>query len=155
MKIVQSDVASEESRDLLFLLRSEWDDFGGFEEAVYGLDVPQPLVALAGGRAVGGAAFTAFEEPGGDECGNKNDGEPVIWLNALYVVPECRGKGIASGLVTAATEICPVLYALTDVPGLYTRLGWAVCSEGESGFVVCSRHLAANKRGARATRRRA
>ncbi len=128
MKIIQTGFESSDAGDLLVLLNSEWNDLSAFETSREGLAIPEPLVAIEAGRVIGGAAFTAYREPGGTDV--------VVWLNALYVLPQFRGQGIASGLIVAAMAFSPRLYALTDIPDLYTKLGWNVCSNSESGSVV-------------------
>ena len=128
MKIVQIEFESAEAEQLLQLLNSEWQDLSVFEECRSGLAIPRPIAALHEGRVVGGASFTKFLEPDGND--------EVIWLNALYVLPKFRGKGIASKLVEFAMNVSPKLYALTDIPQLYTKLGWKVKKEVENGIVV-------------------
>ncbi|EAR08765.1 GNAT family N-acetyltransferase [Reinekea blandensis] len=128
MKIVQIEFESGEAEQLLRLLNSEWNDLSVFEKCRSGLPIPRPIAVLHEGRVIGGASFTSFLEPDGND--------EVIWLNALYVLPEFRGKGIASKLVDLAVSVSPMLYALTDIPQLYTKQGWKVKKEVENGTVV-------------------
>ncbi len=128
MQISQADFDSTEARDLLTLLKSEWNDLEKLEKVREGMAIPRPLVALADSGVVGGASFTSYHAP--------DNGEVVLWLNAVYIEPQFRGRGIASQLIRAATRISPTLYALTDVPQLYTKLGWQVHSEHDDGTIV-------------------
>ncbi len=92
------------------------------------MEIPTPIVALEDNRVIGGAAFSNYTQPGGTNT--------VTWLNAVLVLPEFRGRGIASRLIRAAEEISPLLYALTDIPDLYTKLGWQIHHTAEDGHVV-------------------
>jgi GNAT superfamily N-acetyltransferase len=130
MEIVQIELESDEAKQLLLLLNSEWCDFTEFERCRSGLSIPRPIAALQEGRVLGGASFTTFMEPNGSNI--------VVWLNALYVIPESRDNGVASKLVEFAKHISPKLYALTDIPKFYTQLGWKVSEEVENGTVVCT-----------------
>jgi len=48
---------------------------------------PPPLVAVDDDdRLMGGIAFTTYPEPQGNQ--------PAVWINALLVAPEFRGRGI-------------------------------------------------------------
>lgn len=59
------------------------------------------------------------------------------WLSAVYVVPEHRGRGIASALVDRAVEECTrlgvaELFLFTPRhESLYARLGWAVLDRAQ------------------------
>lgn len=71
---------------------------------------------------MGGLAYSRFKEP--------HHGDEVIWINAVFVSAEHRGKGIASQLITAGVSQLlessqDYLYAYTNVPTLYQSLGWA------------------------------
>ncbi|WP_336751910.1 GNAT family N-acetyltransferase [Aeromonas hydrophila] len=71
---------------------------------------------------IGGLAYSRFKEP-------HRDGE-VIWINAVFVSADHRGKGIASQLINAGVSQITssshdYLYAYTNVPALYQSLGWS------------------------------
>ena len=59
------------------------------------------------------------------------------WLSAVYVVPEQRGRGIASALVERAVEECArlgigELFLFTPRnESLYARLGWVAWDRGQ------------------------
>ena len=128
MMIHQVDFKSPDAAKLLVMLTNEWSDLTAFEEERDGLKVPKPLVVVLDEQLVGGAAFTAYKRPKGTDT--------VVWLNALYVLPSHRGRGLASQLIDAAIGVSPTLYALTDIPDLYTKLGWRVVVTDDNGSVV-------------------
>ncbi|WP_244272242.1 GNAT family N-acetyltransferase [Halomonas aestuarii] len=84
--------------------------------------IPSVFLALALGRPVGTASLVAHDL----------DPRPALspWLASVYVLPEWRGQGIASGLVRrveaeAAGNRIGRLYLFTpDQQALYRRLGW-------------------------------
>ena len=54
---------------------------------------------------------------------------PQLWVNALFVVPEFRRRGIARRLLRAgicASQVMPSqqIFVYTDVPRLYLSCGW-------------------------------
>ena len=70
---------------------------------------------------MGGLSFTTAPAP--------HDESTAVWINAVMVVAEHRRHGLATKLVKRASEMAKeqgveVLYVLTDVPALYTALGW-------------------------------
>ena len=80
------------------------------------------LVAVMNDVVMGGLAYSRFKEP--------HHGGEVIWINAVFVSAEYRGKGIASRLINAGvsqvlTSSQDYLYAYTNVPALYQSLGWS------------------------------
>ncbi len=112
---------------------AEWGKRGVFD--FDGATFPGPLVAVADGEPVGGLAFTTFPRPG---LGPKVSG---LWIHALFVPPKHRRKGIASQLIRAAeVQAVPFsegdLYALTDIPELYEKLGWRRIQSDAAGTVV-------------------
>jgi N-acetylglutamate synthase-like GNAT family acetyltransferase len=67
--------------------------------------------------------------------------ERAIWINAVLVAPEYRRQGVGSGLIRAAEEAArrvgiPSLYALTEVPDLYSKLSWSVFNHEGADFVM-------------------
>ncbi|MCL7941863.1 GNAT family N-acetyltransferase [Halomonas sp. ATCH28] len=84
--------------------------------------VPSVFVALATGRPVGTASLVA------QDLDPRPDLTP--WLASVYVLPEWRGRGIASSLVRrveveASGNGIERLYLFTpDRQALYRRLGW-------------------------------
>jgi GNAT superfamily N-acetyltransferase len=84
--------------------------------------IPLALVAFAGGKLVGTVSL-------------KDDDleiRPEIkhWLGGLFVVPEWRGRSVASALMRRATEEARRLKVLrlflwtSSAEGLYLKLGW-------------------------------
>jgi GNAT superfamily N-acetyltransferase len=113
-------------------LQNEWPKFPPFNLADHA--VPKPLVALTRSNALaGGLAFIAAKSP-------LSDGFP-IWINAVLVVPEYRRQGVGSRLIQAAQEVArragvPRLYALTELPDLYSKLNWSILSNDGADFVM-------------------
>ena len=118
-KLLKCDAESSLQSDLESLFRSEWLDFT-FDG--YSSGLPSPLVVFSGKRVIGGLAYTFYQEP--------NSSNVVIWLNAVFVLPEFRGHGIASQLINGALQQLSshqqdILYAYTDIPDLYLSLNWS------------------------------
>jgi GNAT superfamily N-acetyltransferase len=108
------------------LLRYEWPGFSFKDSYKLGSDLPSVIVAFEGKLAVGTLAFTRYKEPQGS-------GE-VIWINALAVASQYQGRGIASQLIELGCKEVesfsqPFLYVYTDIPKLYTKLGWIKLDE--------------------------
>lgn len=84
--------------------------------------VPSIFVAMQGETPVGTASLTA------DDMSIRRELSP--WLASVFVVPECRGQGIASALVRrveaeAVAHGFERFYLYTpDQQALYRRLGW-------------------------------
>lgn len=94
--------------------------------------VPQQLFYVAGGKLLGGLAFTRFKNPCGEGV--------ALWVNSVIVAVEHRKKGIGSELVRSAereAKRCdePNLFVYTNTPQLYTTNGWVALSE-QNGHVV-------------------
>ncbi len=106
------------------LFKKEWSDFDfGKEQS----NVPPVIVAVLDGVVVGALAYSLFKEP--------KKKEKVVWVNAVFVSPEHRNKGIASTLIDTSVEqlegyMQSNLYAYTHIPELYSGLGWFVLEEG-------------------------
>ncbi len=84
--------------------------------------VPSLFVALAGGVAVGTASLIAEDIPSRSEL--------APWLASVFVLPEWRGRGIASRLIQCveqearASGIARFYLYTPDQQALYRRLGW-------------------------------
>ena len=133
MKIIQCEIPSEQLLQLESLFRSQWTDFSftGYSAAL-----PNPLVIIMQETVIGGLSYTLFKHP--------NSEKEVVWVNAVFVLPEYRGNALASNLIAqsildARHSDLEALFVYTDVPGLYTKNGWqAVDSETEPGHSVMS-----------------
>jgi GNAT superfamily N-acetyltransferase len=115
-------------------LIAEWGEVNPFKSQNDGsIVVPEPLLAIEGQELLGGLMFSGFRKPGGDSLG--------VWINALFVAPEHRRKGIASQLIRAAEAEAfrtaeRALFALTNVPKLYENLGWQRIDSSSDGIVL-------------------
>ena len=63
-------------------------------------------------------------------------GSLELWVNALYVATSWRGRGIGSHLLREGVKIAASwdrtqLYAYTEVPQFYERLGWRRLSDDD------------------------
>lgn len=119
--------------ELASMLHSEWHDFKLDDLGILNPKIPLPLVAVFDGELVGGLAFSLFEEPGRHR--------KVVWVNAVYVCKEFRGKGLASQLIRCAQRQFnrseSWLYVYTSIPNLYQSLGWfEVDAESEPNHKV-------------------
>ena len=122
--------------ELECLFQTEWADFKFPVGDSFCTELPLPIIALVGGKIVGGVAYTRYKEP--------NQDNEVIWLNAVFVRSEYRGQGIASQLIQFGISQMTNyrqsrLYAYTDVPAFYESLGWSVVdTESELNHKVMS-----------------
>ena len=113
---------------------AEWEKIDPFFVDRFGTTLPDPIYATHDGRLVGGLVFTRAIP------NHASDYE--LWINAIIVAPSHRRQGIASGLIRAAQTMIAAstdtrLYALTDVPELYAKLGWETIETGKDGSVMC------------------
>lgn len=127
ISVVSSRTAPDYLRPLSKWVVAEWGEIESVE------NVPPPLLALEGQDLRGGLIFSRFQKPDGGGLG--------LWVNALFVSPDYRRRGIGSQLIRAAeTEALSTgeraLYALTDVPALYRKLGWQTVKTSSDGTVV-------------------
>lgn len=127
-EIKSVEITSDIATRLHSLLKKEWVDLDVFEAQKYGTRVPDPLVALQNGVLVGGLSFTAYEEPNSDII--------CIWINTVFVDHACRKQGIGTQLIQASYDYAACLYALTDIPALYTKIGWEKVKADKNGTIV-------------------
>jgi GNAT superfamily N-acetyltransferase len=130
--IADSSLAMQYYDHLQKQLRNEWPEFPPINTADHA--VPKPLVALtSSGVLAGGLAFTAAKSPLSNEL--------AIWVNGVLVAPEYRRQGVGSRLIEAAQEAARRagvlrLYALTELPDLYSKLNWSILSNDAVDFVM-------------------
>lgn len=130
--IADSGLAKPYYDELEKLIRQEWPDVQTIDGD--GISIPGPLVALMSDDIlIGGLSFAAAKSPSGDE--------PAVWINAVLVSPRYRRQGVGRRLIAAAREAAARigvarLYALTEVPDLYSSLGWTIVSNDGADFVV-------------------
>jgi len=131
--IVSAGLAPERLPLLREWLLAEWDDLDPFEDPSEPPTLPAPLLAIDGSELVGGLMFSRFREPESDQ--------PGLWINAVLVRPDRRRQGIASALIRSAQAEAAEwqharIFALTDLPALYLKLGWRRIETGPNGTVV-------------------
>ncbi|GLS92056.1 hypothetical protein GCM10007916_31260 [Psychromonas marina] len=128
-------------RDIERLFQSEWADFklsDNYLKDGYAKQssLPPVLIALNKGEVIGGLSYSLYLEP--------HKSSEVIWVNSVFVVQQWRGQGIASQLLERAVQqlsnnVQHRLYAYTNIPALYTSLGWFVVDiDSEPGHQVMS-----------------
>ena len=132
-----SVVSSNTQPQHLELLRewclAEWSKVDSFDCSDKGIAVPAPLVAVLDQKLIGGLAFTSYPVPGNTNLG--------LWINAVIVAPEHRGKGVGSQLIIAAeSEASSInataLFVYSSVLRLYQKHGWVeLSSSGESSVL--------------------
>ena len=111
-------------------LESEWGHIDPFEGNHAEVTIPSPVVAVNEQTSLlGGLIFGAFAKPGKPDI--------AVWVNAVIVSPDHRKKGIASQLLQAAEGeakrlAIDELFVLSDVPGLYQKLGWQIVGSDSS-----------------------
>lgn len=130
--IADSTLAMQYYDELQERFQREWPEIQPIDTA--GHAVPKPLVALTSSNALaGGLAFISATSPLGDGL--------AVWINAVLVAPEYRRQGVGTRLIEAAQEAAGRLrvrrlYALTELPDLYTRLNWSIFSNDGADFVM-------------------
>lgn len=135
-QIAPCQLSSTKAMGLASLFQSEWPEFT-FKD--YSSKLPSPLIAECDGRLIGGLAYSFYEEPGSEKR--------VIWLNAVFVIDEFRGCGVASQLIARSLDFISshqqkTLYAYTNVPTLYEGLGWIeIPAEAEPQHKVMGKSL--------------
>lgn len=93
LKRMYSVESSKSKPEYLELLREwclvEWSKIDSFDVSDKGIEIPAPLVALLDRELIGGLAFTSYPIPG-DTCFG-------LWVNAVIVTPDHRGKALHPG----------------------------------------------------------
>lgn len=130
--IAESDRAAPYYEELQQRLQTEWPEIQPMDTA--GHAVPKPVVALTTANVLaGGLSFIAAKSPLNDQ--------PAIWINAVLVEPGYRRQGLGRRLIAAAQESArrfgaARLYALTELPALYSKLGWSILSSRDVDFIM-------------------
>lgn len=119
-------------------LYAGWNHTNALEEfSATRLDgqLPITLIALEGEELLGTVSLILHDLPG------REDLSP--WLASLIVLPERRGKQVATFLVSEAEKILqkleiPAAYLFTETAnGLFGRLGWQVFDQADAnGHIV-------------------
>ncbi len=118
------------------LFQSEWNNFHFRDSYKSGVELPPVIVALDDDKVVGGLAYSLYQEP--------HQQDEVVWINAVFVCPQWRGKGIATelirrGVYQVSATAQDYLYVYTNVAPLYLSLGWGVVDiESEPDHSVMS-----------------
>lgn len=121
--------------DLYNCFMDEWGDVESFENELFAVSIPYPIVAIQNEKMIAGLAFTRYPSP--------IDGRMAPWINALLVLPEWRHQGIAGALIERAmaavtTMNITSLCVYTNVPDLYLKKGWQLMylEDGQSVMQV-------------------
>ncbi|EKO3445282.1 GNAT family N-acetyltransferase [Vibrio fluvialis] len=119
----QCDETSPYWQDVERLFQGEWSEFRFRDTYKPDAQLPPVIMVLSQNTVIGGLAYSYYQEP--------NQVADVIWINAVSVSPPWRGKGIASELIClGVSQVSSFnqrhLYVYTNLPSLYSRLGWTV-----------------------------
>lgn len=121
--ISELSTIAEHSGCVLSWLRSTWDDPENVfaETLVPSGNCPGALIAVAEDGPVGVLTFKLHPVP------RRTIDE--LWINAVYVVPNFRRRGVGRRLIRSAVAhsipgFAKRLFVFTDVPNLYEPLGW-------------------------------
>lgn len=133
------DESSPYWSELERLLQNEWSDFKFKDTYKDCVQLPPVIVVLRDNVAIGGLAYSHFQEP--------HQVRDVVWINAVYVDAQWRGQGIASELINrgvkqVSSTVQTQLYVYTNVMELYQGLGWSVVDiDSEANHKVMSIEL--------------
>ena len=143
MVIHNSESRPEFLAELRNLFLTEWATVDAFDDHQFEADwfggnerqsnLPAPLLALESNNLVGGLSFTWFRP---DDLTNAK-----LWINAILVKPAFRGNGIATSLikeaiVSASKTDETELFVYTEIPLLYTSVGWQLVSCPDQNHVL-------------------
>lgn len=133
LSIVNSNFESLHLTQLYNWYKSQWKDVDPFTSSKDGHIIPSPILAVEGEMLLGGLAFTRYKIPDESRIG--------LWINAVFVKDEYRGKGIGSQLIDAAKKAAlyvneKELFALTDIPEIYQKMGWVIINQDTQGSIV-------------------
>ena len=102
--------------------------------------LPRTLVLEEGNLPIGYSTMVLYEKG--------RAAARLPWIDAVYVTPESRKNGLGSMLIRATEKTASrlgisELFALTDIPELYLKLGWTVVEvqDGHPFGVVLSKRL--------------
>ena len=120
----------ERVEELRALLLQQWASLDPFEGIHANLSVPAPLAVYqmsAEQLLVGGLAFSTYAKPRTTEI--------AVWVNALFIHPEWRGRGLAKRLIQRAELAAKKLniveiFVQSEFPQLYESLGWTPVEQG-------------------------
>jgi len=130
--IAESTEAISHFDQLQDWFESEWDKVDSIDDDCNG--ILQPIVALTSDDVLaGGLALSRAPSP--------IDSHPAVWVNAVLVAPAYRRQGLASRLIQTAERAAKdaqvsCLFALTELPGLYAKLGWSAASSQGGDYVM-------------------
>ena len=138
MPTIRELTGAPEFAELRALFEIEWEEIGPFEGSDPKVNLPSPVGAFSKETLIGGLAFTQAPSPIEDK--------PSTWINALFVLPEFRGLGIAHQLVTYAQSLArrqsiEHLFVYTHLPALYEELGWVALQRSQNNTVLTYRNL--------------
>ena len=131
MNITSAEHAPQHLSRLRQWYLAEWGRIDSFAGNHPGIAIPAPLLALetdnnSAQQLLGGLVFSTFGWP--------TDADVGVWINAVYVAPEHRGKQIASALITSAEQAAiameiETLFVYAQIPALYQKLGWQLVEQ--------------------------
>ena len=122
-KLINSTDAPQLIPQFLEWIENQWGNAQSPESLASESGFPAPIFAVENDTLLGGLAFTQHIKPDSDTLG--------VWINALYVAPEYRKRGIAACLIQKAEAEAQKMsideiYVYTDTPVIYQKQGWVV-----------------------------
>ena len=128
-----SKISSPSYKKFYSWILTEWGKVDPYPNEDLRGELPLPILAFHKKTLVGGLQFSYYNNPEYDGNG--------IWINAVFVEPSQRGKGIASKLIGRAEKEMSntsqhSLFVYTDKPRLYLKRGWVILKEESENFVL-------------------
>jgi len=133
-KIRTGEQVAEHLPQLRDWYEAQWGKIDSFAGNHPEIEVPEPLLAFgADAQLQGGLVFSTFQSPHSDQV--------EVWINAVFVDPLYRGQHIGSALISLAENSArqqriDSLFVFTQIPSLYTNLGWQLVEQTNADCVL-------------------
>ena len=138
MPTIRALKGAPEFAELRTLFEMEWKEIDPFVGSDPSIALPSPVGAFSTEKLIGGLAFTQAPSP--------TDELPSTWINALFVLPEFRGRGIAHQLINYAQRLARTystepLFVYTHLPALYEKSGWVAVRKSQNNTVLAYQNI--------------
>jgi GNAT superfamily N-acetyltransferase len=113
--------------------KSVWGNIDDSQKSDLATEREAYILAYVNNELVGGLAFTKYKDPIMEGL--------ALWIDAVLVQDAFQHQGIASALIRKSEEVLIeygqfVGYVYTDIPILYSKMGWHIIEQEEKGFVL-------------------